>query len=65
MPLSIITLVFLVLSLNARGMVDPTHKIIHVEWLSSMAEPDGVFDASTNYAFIPILLHTIVLNFLD
>jgi hypothetical protein len=55
----------MILSLNARGFVDPNHKLLYFETLSSWAAPGGIFDASTWWGQVPNLVHVIVTNVFD
>jgi hypothetical protein len=60
-----ISLVFMVLSLNARGFIEPDHKLLYFEEISSWAQPGGIFDAQTYWGQIPNLIHVIVTNVFD
>lgn len=55
----------MILSLNARGFVDPTHKLLYFETISSWASHGGIFDANTWYGQIPNLFHVIFTNLFD
>ena len=55
----------MILSLNARGFVDPNHKLLYFETLSSWAAPGGIFDAQTWWGQVPNLVHVIVTNVFD
>ena len=55
----------MILSLNARGFVDPKHKLLYVKWLSDLAAPGGMFDMDTNWSQIPNIIHVIVTNWVD
>ena len=63
--LSIGSIFFMILSLNARGFVDPDHKLLYFESISQWAATGGIFDANTWYAQIPNLIHVIVTNGFD
>lgn len=58
-------IIFMVLSLNARGFIDPSHKLLFWENISGWAKPGGLFDSQTNMALIPIIVHAIITNALD
>lgn len=59
------TLVFIVYSLNARGFIDPDHKLFYSETVSSWAGPGGIFDSKTLKGQIPIIIHVVVTNGFD
>lgn len=63
--ITIITMVFMVLSLNLRGFIDPQHKLFYSETLSGMAAPGGIFDAKTGRGQIPNILHVVITNGFD
>ena len=65
LSITIITMVFMVLSLNLRGFIDPEHKLFYSEKLSSLAAPGGIFDANTNWGQIPNILHVLITNAFD
>lgn len=56
---------FMVLSLNVRGFIDPSHKLLYWEGISAWAQPGGIFDARTNFSLIPIILHVVITNGID
>lgn len=58
-------MVFMVLSLNLRGFIDPEHKLFYSETLSNLAAPGGIFDANTGWGQIPNIFHVIVTNGFD
>ena len=62
---SLISIVWMILSLNARGFVDPNHKLLYFETFSSWAAPGGIFDAQTWWGQVPNLVHVIVTNVVD
>jgi len=43
--ISVASIFFMILSLNARGFVDPDHKLLYFESISSWAAKGGIFDA--------------------
>lgn len=45
LSMMILTLVFIVYSLNARGFIDPEHKFFYSELVSSWAKRGGIFDS--------------------
>lgn len=55
----------MVLSLNARGFIEPSHKLIYFEDISNWAAAGGIFDANTWWGQIPNLVHVIVINVFD
>lgn len=55
----------MILSLNARGFVDPDHKLLYFESISSLAAKGGIFDAETWWGQIPNLIHVLVTNVFD
>jgi hypothetical protein len=59
------TLIFMVLSLNARGFVDENHKLLYFDTISKWAVEGGIFDANTSYAQIPNIVHILVTNMFD
>lgn len=59
------TLVFVVYSLNARGFIDPDHKLFYSEIVSSWAAPGGIFDSKTFWGQIPNIVHVFVTNGFD
>jgi hypothetical protein len=59
------TLMFMVLSLNARGFVDQNHKLLYFEEISNWAKEGGMFDAGTSYGQIPNIVHILVTNIFD
>lgn len=59
------TLIFIVYSLNARGFIDPHHKLFYSETVSSWAGPGGIFDSNTIMGQIPIIVHVVVTNGFD
>lgn len=59
------TLVFVVYSLNARGFIDPDHKLFYSETVSSWAAPGGIFDSKTFWGQIPNIVHVLVTNGFD
>jgi len=61
----VLTLIWMVLSLNARGFTDPDHKLIYFEDISALAAPGGLFDANTFAAQIPNLIHVLITNVFD
>jgi hypothetical protein len=61
----IVTLAFIVYSLNARGFIDPQHKLFYSERVSMWAKEGGIFDRNTNYGQIPNIIHVIVTNAFD
>lgn len=61
----ILTLIFIVFSLNARGFIDPEHKFFYSEIVSSMAGKGGLFDSSTIFGQIPNIIHVVVTNGFD
>ena len=63
--ITIITMVFMVISLNLRGFIDPEHKLFYSETLSGMAAPGGIFDANTTWGQIPNIFHVLVTNGFD
>lgn len=63
--ISLGSIFFMILSLNARGFVDPDHKLLYFETISSWAAPGGIFDASTWWGQVPNLVHVLVTNVFD
>jgi hypothetical protein len=61
----LITLAFIVLSLNARGFIDPQHKLFYSNHVSSWAQKNGIFDRNTNWSQIPNIFHVIVTSGFD
>lgn len=61
----VLTLVFMVYSLNARGFIDPDHKLFYSETVSSWAAKDGIFDSETYWGQIPNIVHVLVINVFD
>ena len=61
----LLTIIFMVYSLNARGFIDPDHKLFYSETISGWASPDGIFDKETGWGQIPNIVHVIVLNSFD
>lgn len=59
------TLIFMVLSLNARGFIDERHKFLYSSTISGWAQAGGIFDASTGWGQIPNLIHVLVINVFD
>lgn len=55
----------MIYSLNARGFIDPDHKLFYSETFSSWASEGGIFDKETNWGQIPNIVHVIVLNSFD
>ena len=65
----------IILSLNLQGYINPNHN--PVRWvqeehhpfyypsLASLSEKDSMFDVNSYLAFIPVILHTLVINFLN
>lgn len=60
-----LTLIFIVYSLNARGFIDPEHKLFYSETVSSWAALGGIFDSTTLYGQIPNIVHVLVTNGFD
>jgi|JI6StandDraft_1071083.scaffolds.fasta_scaffold06237_5 hypothetical protein len=56
---------FMVLSLNARGFIDPSHKLLYWPSISAWAERDGIFDANSWYSLVPMILHVVITNGID
>lgn len=65
MLISVASIVFMILSLNARGFVDPDHKLLYFESISAWAAPGGIFDAQTWWGQVPNLVHVLVTNVFD
>lgn len=65
LPLVIVTLFFMIFSLNARGFIDPSHKLLYWEGVSSMASAGGIFDANSNKAILIVIIHVVFTNLLD
>ena len=63
--LVVLTLIFMVFSLNARGFVDPSHKLLYSETVSKWADEGGIFDANTLWGQIPNIFHVIITNTFD
>lgn len=61
----LLTLTFIIYSLNARGFIDPTHKLFYSETVSSWASNGGIFDSQTFYGQIPNIIHVMVTNGFD
>lgn len=61
----VLTLIFMVLSLNARGFIDPSHKLFYFEQISSWADKGGIFDANTMWGQIPNIFHVVITNVFD
>ncbi len=61
----ILTLIFMVLSLNARGFIDPSHKFFYFEEISAWADKGGIFDANTLWGQIPNIFHVVITNVFD
>lgn len=61
----VLTLIFIVYSLNARGFIDPDHKLFYSETVSSWAAAGGIFDSKTFRGQIPNIIHVIVTNGFD
>lgn len=59
------TLVFVVYSLNARGFIDPHHKLFYSETVSGWAKSGGIFDSQTFWSQIPNIIHVVVTNGFD
>lgn len=59
------TLIFIVYSLNARGFIDPEHKLFYSETVSSWAASGGIFDSNTLWGQIPNIVHVLVTNGFD
>jgi hypothetical protein len=64
-PMIILAILFMIFSLNIRGCIDKNHKLLYWPSVAALAEPGGIFDSRTNYAFIPIIFHAIFINFID
>lgn len=59
---------FLVCCYNITGVVCDTHAkydLFLIPWLADMAKPDGIFDVSTNWAYIPSIGQTILTMFIN
>jgi hypothetical protein len=59
------TLAFIVYSLNARGFIDPQHKLFYSQTISGWAKPGGIFDRATFMGQIPNIVHVFVTNGFD
>ena len=63
--ITILTMIFMVFSLNLRGFINPEHKLFYSEYFSSLAATDGIFDANTMWGQIPNIFHVVVTNGFD
>lgn len=65
LPILALTLGFLMFSLNLRGYVSSDHTFLYYEPIASMAEEGALFDPNSSMANIPVLLHVLVLFFIN
>ena len=66
-PMFILVFVFLVFWYNVTGVIlpDSKHAAFHFAFLSWMAEPDAIFDATSNWAYITTILQVVTTMFMN
>lgn len=64
-PLIILTLAFMILSLNVRGFVDSSHKLLYWKFFSQLSEPGHIFDKKSRLAGFVMFLHVVIINYVD
>ena len=65
LAITILTMIFMVLSLNLRGFIDPEHKLFYSDTLSKLADEGGIFDVNTSWNQIPNIFHVLITNGFD
>ena len=61
LPILLLTVLFLIFSLNLRGYVSKDHVYLYMSSISSFSDPNELFDQNSPMANIPVFLHVMVL----
>ena len=66
-PMFLLVFAFLVFWYNVTGVIlpDSKHAAFHFATISWMAEPDAIFDANSNWAYITTILQVVTTMFLN
>ena len=65
-PLILVTIIFLIVSLNVRGYVDVGHSAIFIYELHKWSMPGYIFDKTSSWRFlIPSTIHVIIVAYIN